>query len=102
MDFGAQNTFKSYQEIPTGALRPRNDILGSAVRLNDKLKFNHRKTKKSRPVGGSRYLYRSSSGIKSRVMERSWVFSWVYFTPAASSIRLDAMFAMVSLYLSDR
>ena len=40
MDFGAQNTFKSYQEIPTGALRPRNDILGSAVRLNDKLKFD--------------------------------------------------------------
>ena len=39
MDFGAQNTFKSYQEIPTGALRPRNDILGSAFELNDKLKF---------------------------------------------------------------
>ena len=39
MDFGAEIADRSYQEIPTGALRPRNDILGSAVRLNDKLKF---------------------------------------------------------------
>ena len=39
MDFGAQNTFKSYQEIPTGALRPRNDMLESAFEQNDKPKF---------------------------------------------------------------
>ena len=42
MDFGTQNTFRSYREIPTGALRPRNDILGGAVQLNDKLKFEMR------------------------------------------------------------
>ena len=41
MDFGAEIADRSYQEIPTGALRPRNDILGSAVRLNGKLKFNN-------------------------------------------------------------
>ena len=40
MDFGAEIADRSYQEIPTGALRPRNDILGSAVRLNVKLKFD--------------------------------------------------------------
>ena len=40
MDFGAEIADRSYQEIPTGALRPRNDILGSAFELNDKLKFD--------------------------------------------------------------
>ena len=39
MEFVAEIADRSYQEIPTGALRPRNDILGSAVRLNDNLKF---------------------------------------------------------------
>ena len=41
MDFGAEIADRSYQEIPTGALRPRNDILGSAFELNDKLKFEY-------------------------------------------------------------
>ena len=40
MDFGAEIADRSYQEIPTGALRPRNDILGSAFERNDKLKFH--------------------------------------------------------------
>jgi hypothetical protein len=39
MDFGAEIADRSYQEIPTGALRPRNDMLESAFELNDKLKF---------------------------------------------------------------
>ena len=39
MEFGAEIADRSYREIPTGALRHRNDILRSAVRLNDKLKF---------------------------------------------------------------
>ena len=30
MDFGAEIADRSYQEIPTGALRPRNDMLESA------------------------------------------------------------------------
>ena len=42
MEFGAEIADRSYQEIPTGALRPRNDILGGAVQLNDKLKFEMR------------------------------------------------------------
>ena len=40
MDFGAEIADRSYQEIPTGALRPRNDILVCAFELNDKLKFD--------------------------------------------------------------
>ena len=39
MDFGAEVAGRSYQEIPTGALRPRNDMLESAFKLNDILKF---------------------------------------------------------------
>ena len=30
MDFGAEIADRAYREIPTGALRPRNDISGSA------------------------------------------------------------------------
>ena len=30
MDFGAEIADRSYQEIPTGGLRPRNDMLESA------------------------------------------------------------------------
>ena len=39
MDFGAEVAGRSYQEIPTGALRPRNDMLESAFEQNDKPKF---------------------------------------------------------------
>ena len=39
MDFGAYITIRSYREIPTGALRPRNDIPDGAVQQRDKLKF---------------------------------------------------------------
>ena len=39
MDFGAEIADRSYQEIPTGALRPRNDMLESAFEQNDKPKF---------------------------------------------------------------
>ena len=46
MDFGAEVADRSYQEIPTGALRPRNDILGSASERNDKLKLKSRITQK--------------------------------------------------------
>ena len=40
MDFGAEIADRSYQEIPTGALRPRKDMLESAFEQNDKLKFD--------------------------------------------------------------
>ena len=43
-----------YQGIPTGALRPRNDILGSALRLDDKLKF------KNSPLYGTQNLLYNS------------------------------------------
>ena len=42
MDFGAEIADRSYQEIPTGALRPRHDMLESASEQNDKLKFSCR------------------------------------------------------------
>ena len=47
------------------------------------------------------YLF-SSSGTKSRVMDFSCVRSCWYFTPAESSIRLEARVAMESAYLSER
>ena len=47
-------------------------------------------------------VYFSSSGIKSRVMDFRLVRSWVYLTPAESLIRLEAMVARESAYLSDR
>ena len=46
--------------------------------------------------------FRFSSGIKLKVMESRSVFSWLNFTPADMSIRLEARVAMESAYLSDR
>ena len=43
-----------------------------------------------------------SSGIKSSVILSTEVVNLEYLTPAASSIRLEARFIMVSAYLSDR
>ena len=47
-------------------------------------------------------LYFSSSGVKSRVMERTLVRRRMYLTPAASSIRLEARVEGVVAYLSDK
>lgn len=44
----------------------------------------------------------SSSGVKSSVMDLISVRIWIYRTPAESIIRLDAMVARVSAYLSER
>ena len=53
-------------------------------------------------VSAAKISYWFSSGIKFRVMESMEVVSWVYLTPAASSIRLDARVLGVVAYLSDR
>jgi len=45
---------------------------------------------------------RSSSGMKSSVMDWMPVRSWVYLTPAASIMRLEAMVVGVVAYLSER
>ena len=63
------------------------------------------KTQHKRPPHGCEavFLYfLSSSGTKSRVMESIAGRSWIYLTPAASIIRLDANVLGVVAYLSDR
>ena len=53
-------------------------------------------------VGRKFFHFLSSSGTKSRVMESTAGRSWIYLTPAASIIRLDANVLGVVAYLSDR
>ena len=54
------------------------------------------------PARSNRYFFRSSSGIKSKVISFKFVRSWVYFTPAESIIFFEARVDMESAYLSDR
>ena len=69
MDFGAEVAGRSYQEIPTGALRPRNDILGSAFERNVKLKFDFQKLKAT-DMTPSPFAYAGVAAFSGRIGAR--------------------------------
>ena len=82
-------TVRSFRGIPTSGFA----LLGMTKNFNKRAAFR-------RPF--DIYFPFSSSGMKSRVMDWMPVRSWVYLTPAESSMRLEARVDMESAYLSER